>query len=141
MTSTAWSAAIGFAMMTMSVACSGTTTPVGPSNLRIMAVTEGSLSTALTTYLSPTITMQSDLTVSPSYVTVKAGYRITVVNNSARYAQFRSYNCSEFQMVNPTPGNWENTAIFSPAGKVCDYFAWDVNLSRKIFEGKVEVVP
>lgn len=137
---TAWTAAIGFAMMT-AVGCSGTTTPVGPSDLRVMGAGEGLPVTASTTYVPPTITMQPDLTVSPSYVTVKVGYRVKFVNNSTRYAQFRSYNCSEFQMVDPRPGNWVNTSTFNTAGKVCDFFAWDVNRTRKIFVGQVEVEP
>ena len=85
--------------------------------------------------------MLSDYTVTPSRVMVKSGYRVKVVNNSGRYKQIHSYNCSQFQMVDPDPGTWILTGVFSPAGKVCDYFAWDTNRSRKIFVGQVEVVP
>jgi hypothetical protein len=85
--------------------------------------------------------MNPDYTVSPSYVRVKVGYRAKVVNNSGRYFQIHSYNCSQFQMVDPYPGSYTYTAIFKTAGRVCDYFAWDTNWSRKLMEGKVEVVP
>ena len=89
----------------------------------------------------PVITMLADYTVSPSRVQVKRGYRAKVVNSSKRYVQIHSYNCSQFQMVDPDPGSWIRTGIFSTAGKVCDYFAWDTNWSRKIFVGQVEVIP
>jgi hypothetical protein len=85
--------------------------------------------------------MLPDYTVSPSYVQVKAGSRVKVVNNSGRYFQIHSYNCSQFQMVDPYPGSYNYSGYFRTAGRVCDYFAWDTNWSRKLMEGKVEVVP
>jgi len=85
--------------------------------------------------------MLADYTVSPSYIQVKVGSRAKVVNNSGRRFQIHSYNCSQFQMVDPDPGTWIRTTIFRPAGKVCDYFAWDTDWSRKLFVGQVEVVP
>jgi hypothetical protein len=42
-------------------------------------------------------------------------------------------------MVDPSPGRFVDTSIFRPAGKVCDYFAYDKGWT-KIFVGKVEVV-
>jgi len=102
---------------------------------------EASAASASTVSTEPVITMLSDYTVTPSRVAVTAGSRATVVNNSGRYVQFHSYNCSQFQMVDPDPGRYTQTGIFKTAGKVCDYFAWDTNWSRKIFVGKVEVVP
>ena len=85
--------------------------------------------------------MLSDSTVSPARVTVKAGYRVTFINKSGMYKQIHSYNCTEFQMVDPDPGTSIRSSVFSPAGKVCDYFAWAKNRAYKIFVGQVEVVP
>jgi hypothetical protein len=140
---TKWcSIATGVYLLLMSVACSEMTTPVSPSH--IMAVSTSAEAAAASTSPTPTdrvITMLSDYTVTPSRVTVKAGSRATVVNNSGKYVQFHSYNCSQFQMVDPDPGRYTQTGIFKTAGKVCDYFAWDTNWSRKIFVGRVEVVP
>jgi hypothetical protein len=92
-------------------------------------------------FTQPEVTMLADLTVSPVRVKVKAGYRVMFINDSGRYKQIHSYNCTEFQMVDPQPGTSIRTSPFSPAGKVCDYFAWERNRSRKIFVGQVEVVP
>ncbi len=92
-------------------------------------------------YTQPEIAMLPDLTVTPARVKVKAGYRVTFINKSGRYKQIHSYNCSEFQMVDPDPGTSIRSSPFSPGGKVCDYFAWENRRSRKIFVGQVEVIP
>jgi len=102
---------------------------------------EAATVSASTVSTQPVITMLPDYTVSPARVVVKSGYRVKVVNNSGRYVQIHSYNCTQFQMVDPDPGDWVHSGIFRPAGKVCDYFAWDTNWSRKIFVGQVEVIP
>jgi hypothetical protein len=96
---------------------------------------------ASTTSEEPVVTLMPDLTASPSQVTVRAGYEIIMVNNSGRYRTIRSYNCSEFNMMNVPDGGWQYSSVFRPAGKTCNYFAWDVNWSRKILEGQVTVVP
>ena len=80
------------------------------------------------TYTMPVIEMLSDYTVRPSYIQVKAGYRLKILNNSGRYFQIHSYNCSQFQMVDPSPGRYTYTAIFPTAGKTCVDFAWRSNM-------------
>jgi hypothetical protein len=74
----------------------------------------------------------------PASVTIAAGNG-QVLNKSGRYAKVHSYNCSEFSGVNLPNGGWVNTWAFKPAGKTCDFFVWDVNWSRKLFEGQVVV--
>jgi hypothetical protein len=85
------------------------------------------------------VTLLPDLTVDSPRVAVSAGTRVKMVNKSGRYAKVHSYNCSEFSGVNLPNGGWINTWAFTPAGKTCDYFVWDVNYSRKLFEGQVVV--
>ena len=102
---------------------------------------EASAASAATVSTEPVITMLPDYTASPSYVQVKVGYRVKFVNNSGRYFQIHSNNCSQFTMVDPSPGSWVRSGVFRYAGKVCNFYAWDTNWSRKLFEGQVEVVP
>lgn len=136
------SIAIGTGVLMLSIACSEMTTPVSPSHVPIASTSaEVTALWAPTSYIQPVMTMLSDYTVSPSYVQVKVGYRVKVINDSGRYFQIHSYNCSQFQMVDPYPGRYTYTGIFKTAGKICDYFVWDTNWSRKLMEGKVEVVP
>jgi hypothetical protein len=103
------------------------------------AVSVATTGAALTTTSSPTVTLLPDLTVDSPRVAVSAGTRVKMVNKSGRYAKVHSYNCSEFSGVNLPNGGWINTWAFTPAGKTCDYFVWDVNYSRKLFEGQVVV--
>ena len=125
----------------LGIACSQVATPVSPSHMpAVNAPPQASLGLESTSYTAPVITMMPDYTVSPSYVRVKVGYRVKFVNNSGRYFQIHSYNCSQFQMVDPEPGYAVNTMTFRTAGRVCDFFAWDTNWS-KLMEGRVEVVP
>ena len=129
---------VGVCVLIVNVGCSGTTAPLSPTLNAVQPTDNPGISTS-TVSSSPIITMQRDLTVSPSRVTVSAGYRVRFVNNSALYVQIHSYNCSEFQMVDPSPGTSIRTQAFRPAGKVCDFFAYDQNW-QKIFVGQVHVV-
>lgn len=134
---------VGAIAVSVSIGCGET--PTQPSAVTLDALVKAEDSQAstvsVTSITSPSVTMLPDLTVTPLRVSVKTGYRVRFVNNSGRYVQIHSYNCSEFQMVDPDPGSWVNTMTFRPAGKVCDFFAWDRNWSAKIFVGQVEVVP
>ena len=136
---------VGAIAVSVSIGCSEMSTPTQPSgvtlNTLVKAEDSQASTVAATSVTSPSVTMLPDLTVTPSRVSVKTGYRVRFVNNSGRYVQIHSYNCSEFQMVDPDPGSWVNSMTFRPAGKVCDFFAWDRNWSAKIFVGQVEVVP
>jgi plastocyanin len=135
---------VGALALSISSACSDMSTPTHPSAVTVTTLAETAdshASTVSSVTSSPTVTMLPDLTVTPSRVSVKTGYRVKFVNKSGRYAQIHSYNCSEFQMVNPASGGWVNTMTFRPAGKVCDFFAWERDWSAKIFVGQVEVVP
>ena len=70
----------------LSLACSEVTTPVFPSPISIVSTSaEVTASWAPMTYTMPVIEMLSDYTVRPSYIQVKAGYRVKVVNNSGRH--------------------------------------------------------
>jgi hypothetical protein len=140
MTKKFWSAVMGVGLLMSSVGCSEIAL-TAPSNSTVTVLDSGLGSTASIADSYPVVTLLPDLTTDPSQVTVPAGYRVKMVNNSGRYAKMHSYNCSEFSMVNLPNGGWINTSVFNPAGKTCDYFAWDVNWSRKIFVGQVVVEP
>jgi hypothetical protein len=130
-----WLSMIGVGLLTLTIGCAHET-PLAPDDVG------GGVSNTrleLTTTSTPVVTLMPDLTASPSRVTVAAGYTVKMVNNSGRYAVVHSYNCSEFSGVNLPNGGWINTWEFSPAGKTCDYFVWDVNWSRKLFQGQVVV--
>ena len=109
---------------------------VGPTSL---AAELGSSDQLAATAGTPVVTLQSNLTVSPARVSVKAGYPVRMVNNSGRGVRVHSENCSEFSLMGLTPGASKNTIGFKPAGKTCDYFVWDTNWSRRIFVGQVVV--
>jgi hypothetical protein len=130
-------AMMGLTAVLVNVACSEVRSPLTPSNPPNTEISTAT--TASTTDAQPVVTLLSDLTASPSLVTVKAGYRVKMVNQSGRYARIHSYNCSEFNMMQLPNGGWLNTSEFTPAGKTCDYFKWDVNWSRQIFVGQVVV--
>jgi len=80
-----------------------------------------------------------DLTAAPASVTVSAWDKVMFVNNSGRFASIQSYNCTEFSLLEIPTGYSRRTTYFRPAGKTCDYFAWDENWSRQIFVGHVVV--
>src|SRR5439155_13307256 len=88
---------------------------------------------------SPVVTLQPDLTANPSWVTVAAGSRVKFVDNSGRSVAIHCYNCIELGQLSLNPGTSKNTQVFWHAGKTCDYFAWDTNWSRQIFQGHVTV--
>jgi hypothetical protein len=130
-----WLGVIGVGMFAVNLGCARET-PLSPSEVNdAVSGTQGSELTTTSTM----VTLTSDLTASPSSVTVSAGSKVLVFNQSGRYAKVHSYNCSEFSGVNLPDGTWIHTWVFTPAGKTCDYFVWDVNRSRKLFEGKVLV--
>jgi hypothetical protein len=131
-----WLGVIGVTMLTLSVGCARET-PLSPS--QVNDAVSGAQGSELTTTSWPVVTLLPDLTVDPTLTTVAAGSKVKMVNNSGRYAVVHSYNCSEFSGVNLPNGGWINTWVFKPAGKTCDFFVWDVNWSRKLFEGQVVV--
>ena len=150
MTKNFWSGVLGVALLTFSVGCSGMASPVAPSSITSVAESTDGLSSAdvsgaaevsTTAAISsyPAVTLQADLTASPSSVTVAAGSKVLMVNNSTRYVRVFSSNCSEFSTLLLQPGVSKHTWPFNPAGKTCDYYAWDTNWSRKIFVGQVVV--
>jgi hypothetical protein len=136
MTMKAMFSLVGAAVVSFSVGCARET-PLAPSGLSgVVGLAETS---ELTTGSTPTVTLLPDLTVSPARVAVRAGYRIMMVNKSGRNASIRSSMCSEFNMMNLPNGGFLNSSVFRPAGKTCDYSAWDDNWSAKIFKGQVVV--
>ena len=150
MTKNFWSGVLGVALLTFSVGCSGMASPVAPSSITSVAKNTGGLSSAdvsgaaevsTTAAISsyPAVTLQADLTASPSSVTVAAGSKVLMVNNSTRYVSVNSYNCAEFSSMGLQPGVSRHTMPFYTGGKTCDYFVWDKNWSRKIFVGQVVV--
>jgi hypothetical protein len=136
MTKTFWLGVIAFGLLTWTVGCAREN-PAAPSELNLSAA-QGPLSELTTTSYS-IVTLQADLTANPALVTVRAGDPVLMVNNSARVVRIHSYNCSEFSAIWLSPGVAKHTIPFNPTGKTCDYFAWDTNWSRKIFQGKVDV--
>ena len=124
---------VGAAMLAGTLGCARETplAPTGSSSEMVAA--------ELTTGSTPTVTLLPDLTVDPPRVAVRAGYKIVMVNKSGRYAVIQSSNCSEFNMMNIANGRYQYSSVFRPAGKTCDYYAWDTNWSRQIFIGQVVV--
>ena len=109
--------------------------PTGPaSSASAVASDDGG---ALTSS-SYTVTLQPDLTASPSSLSVASGYKVLFVNNSGRGVALHSYNCSQFTYMSLNAGYSKNTLPFSPSGKVCDYLAYDNNY-QKIFQGRITV--
>ena len=150
MTKRFWSNVIGVALLTFSVGCSGMASPVAPSSITPVAESTGGLSSAdvsgaagvsttAATSSYPAVYLQADLTASPSSVTVAAGSKVLMVNNSTRYVRLFSSNCGEFSAMLLQPGVSKHTWPFNAAGKTCYYYAWDTNWSRKIFVGQVVV--
>jgi hypothetical protein len=130
---------IGVGMLTLNIGCARET-PLSPSEVNDAGSGTQAPELAATAADSyPVVTLEEDLTANPSTITVQAGSKLLVVNNSARYVRMRS-NCSEFITMGLQPGDSRHTMTFEPAGQNCDYFVWDTNWSRKIFNGRV-VVP
>jgi len=126
----------GAGMLALTIGCAREM-PLAPS--RVAAETSVSGPEALTTGSTPTVTLLPDLTVDPGRVTVREGYKIKMVNKSGRYAVIQSSNCSEFNMLNVANGGFQYSSVFRPAGKTCDYYAWETDWSRKFFIGQVVV--
>jgi len=82
--------------------------------------------------------LQADGTASPAVVTVWARQTVLMVNNSSRHVSINSYNCTQFSSMGLEPGASRHTMPFYPAGKTCDYSAYD-GYPKKIFEGQVKV--
>jgi plastocyanin len=126
--------------LALTAGCAGGETPLRPSSVSAAEVSvDASAPPTMSSTTTPTITLQPDLTVSPAQVTVSAGQDVVMVNRSGRNATIRASNCSEFNMMNVPKGGFQYSSIFNPAGKACDYYAWDVNWSRQIFIGRVVV--
>ena len=137
MTKKSWFEAIGIGLVTFTLGCSeGVFT--APSSLGIDVNVSGSEVIASTSD-SASVSLLPDKTASPSTVEVTAGARVWFTNRSGDHVRLHSYNCSEFNMMGLYDGTSKNTLPFSPAGKTCDYFAWEENWSRKIFQGRVVV--
>jgi hypothetical protein len=141
MTKKSWFEAMGIGVLMFGLGCSEATAPTAPSNSAMNGLELGSESTTSVTDTRPIVTLRADLTADPPYVTVRQGYKVGMANRSDRYVTIRGSNCSQFNMMNLPPGGYLNSSVFQTVGMVCNYYAWDVNWSRKIFEGKVEVVP
>ena len=131
-----WSGLVGVGLLTLTVGCARET-PLSPS--QESSSVEPSESAANATTSATVVTLQPNLTADPARVTVAAGSVVKFVNKSGRYAKVHSYNCTEFSMVSLPDGGWRNTQVFKPAGKTCDFFVWETDWSRKLFEGQVVV--
>ena len=125
--------AIVLAALLTDVACARSS-PTAPAASSAAIASDG---TDLTS-ASFRVTLLPDLTASPSSLSVASGYKVLFVNNSGRGVALHSYNCTEFTYMSLNAGYSKNTLPFRPAGKVCDYFAYD-NDYRKIFEGRITV--
>ena len=131
---------VALGMLMVSIAC-GRETPNAPTAIgdNSSAITSGA--TMETMGIGATVTLQPDLTAYPANVTVREWEAVKFVNQSGRFVTIRSYNCTEFNLLRIPDAYSLDTSFFRPAGKTCDYFAWDVNWSRKIFVGQVLVQP
>ena len=139
MTMKLWSGLVGVAMLMMSFGCARET-PLAPSeeSAATLSSAEPSVSATSVTTSVPVLTLQPNLTADPARVTVAAGGVVKFVNKSGRYTKVHSYNCTEFTMVSLPDGGWRNTQYFRSA-KTCDFFVWESDWSRKLFEGQVVV--
>jgi hypothetical protein len=134
MTRKLWLSMIGVGMLTLTIGCARQT-PLAPEDVG-SAVSDAQLEL---TASMPVVTLMSDLTAAPAMITVPALGAVQFVNNSARFVTIHSYNCTEFSLLRIPAGYSRRTTYFRPAGKTCDYFAWDDNWSRQIFVGQVVV--
>ena len=132
--------AIAFGVLIWTGACANNA-PTAPSDSpggRSEVSVTAPAATIGTTTTSAVVTLQPDLTADPASVTVSEWDAVLFVNNSGRFVTLHSY-CSEFSLLRISPGYSRRSGYFSPAGKTCDYFAWDANWSRQIFVGQVLV--
>jgi hypothetical protein len=126
--------AIVLAAFLINVGCAQNSPTAPASSASAVASDDGG---ALTSS-SYTVTLQPDMTASPSSLSVASGYKVLFVNNSGRGVALHSYNCSQFTYMSLNAGYSKNTLPFSPSGKVCDYLAYDNNY-QKIFQGRITV--
>jgi len=136
-----WLGAVAVAVLMWASAC-GKNAPTAPSDNpsgRSEVSVTAPAETIGTMAVSPVVTLQPDLTADPASITVPEWTAVLFVNNSGRYVTVHSYNCSEFSLLRMASGYSRSTEYFTPAGKTCDYFVWDINWSRKIFVGRVVV--
>jgi len=131
MTRKLWLSMIGVGMLTLTVGCAREM-PVGPSELN------GEVSGTALVSSEYVVTLAPDNTASPASLSVMAGYSVLFVNNSGRPIAVHSYNCSEFIYTSINAGYSKYTRPFNPAGKTCDYFAYNASY-EKIFIGQVSV--
>jgi hypothetical protein len=137
MTKKSWFGAIGIVVLVFNLGCSQAA-PTAPSNLAREDFGAASGSTALTASAYPVVTLEPGGRVNPASVTVPAGSKILMVNNSPQYLLIRSYNCSEFAAMGLRAGAARHTMVFYNAGVTCDFFAWK-EYGTKWYEGKVTV--
>ena len=135
MTMKSMSAVAGAAMLAAAIGCAREA-PLAPGGFS-SDISAAATEVITTTY--PVVTLLPDLTVEPARVSVREGYKIKMVNKSGRYAVIQSSNCSEFNMMNVANGRFQYSSVFRPAGKTCDYYAWETDWSRKFFIGQVVV--
>jgi plastocyanin len=140
MTMKLWSGLVGVGMLMMSFGCARET-PLAPSeeSPAMLSSAEPSVSATSVTTSVPVVTLQPNLTADPARVTVAVGGVVKFVNKSGRYAKVHSYNCTEFTMIALPDGGWRNTQYFRSAGRTCEFFVWENDWSRKLFEGQVVV--
>src|SRR6185503_15934105 len=139
MTMKLWLGLVGVGMLTVSYGCARET-PLAPSQESAVTLSSAEPSVLTTSAITsvPVVTLQSNLTADPARVTVAVGGVVKFVNKSGRYAKVHSYNCTQFSMVSLPDGGWRNTQVFS-SPKTCDFFVWETDWSRKLFEGQVVV--
>ena len=124
---------IALAVILIGVGCARSS-PTAPTEPSAALAPDG----ADLTSSSYRVTLQPDLTASPSNLSVASGYKVLFVNNSGRGVELHSYNCTEFTYMSLNAGSLKNTLPFRPSGKVCDYLAYDNNY-RTIFAGRITV--
>lgn len=128
-------AAIGLAALLVNAGCAQSS-PTAPASLGSAAsVSEDGAALTSSSYV---VTLMPDLTASPSSLSVASGYKVLFVNQSGRSVVVHSYNCSEFTYMSVYAGERKNSLPFNPAGKTCDYFAYNASY-QKIFVGQVAV--
>ena len=127
--------AVALAVVLIAGGC-GRQAPTAPESPNATAV--ASEDGAALTSPAYSVTLQSNLTATPATLSVASGYKVLFVNNSGRAVSLHSYNCSQFNYMDLYAGYSKNTLPFSPAGKACDYFAYDANY-QKIFAGRITV--
>jgi hypothetical protein len=126
---------IALGVLLMAGGC-GRNSPTAPATSEAAALSGddgGSLTSS-----AYSVTLNPNNSATPSSLAVASGYKVLFVNNSGRPVALHSYNCSEFSYMSLNAGYSKNTLPFNPAGKTCDYTAYDTNY-QKIFVGRITV--